>query len=454
MSVLRSFLRNSSGNTAIIFSLAAIPLLLAGGAAVDMVRANRTQAVLQAAADAAALAGGTKSGKTGSIKQLVKDYLEINGALAALDYVENIEAIRDKKKGTLTVKIEGKIKTSLMAIAGIDTMDIGAMSEVMMGNRALEIALVLDNTESMNYEGRLTALKVSAKELVTQVFDNKDPDTYVKIGIVPFANYVNVGLSRRGESWMNVPPDSTYETSWNEYPDAKKSNCRMEPYSGVSDGVPVSGESEVCDWDYGPAKTVKGTGTTQWNGCVGSRNNPMDTEIGSSSVPYPGILDVYCPTPITDLSDDKSLLIGNIDSMVGFGNTYVPAGMLWGWNMLNEAQPLSAAKSKSDMEEDSGTKAIVLMTDGDNTMLPVYPAHEGGPGATADDLFASICANAKADDIQVYTVAFMVEDAATLSKLAKCATDPTKVYTASNAAALSAAFKQIAQTLSAVRLTR
>jgi Flp pilus assembly protein TadG len=457
MSVLKSFLRSTSGNTAIIFSLAAIPMLLAAGSAIDMLRANRAQAVLQGAADAAALAGGTSSGKKGDVKDLVKDYLEINGAQSALDYVESIDVKKNKKKGTLTVEIKGKINTSLMALAGISTMDVGAMSEVQIGNRALEISLVLDNTGSMNEQGRLTALKASAKELVTQVFENKDPDTYVKIGIVPFANYVNVGLPRRSEDWMNVPPDSTYPTEWLEYPDWKESGvCHMEPNTGFSDGVPVTGEHQVCDPIPGQSVLKKGTGTNQWNGCVGSRNNPMDTQVGSHEVPYPGIMNEYCPTPITDLTDDKSLLIGKIDAMVGYGDTYIPAGMLWGWNMLNTAEPLSSAKSKEDMAEDGGTKAIILMTDGLNSMVPVYPTHASanGPAPSSDTLLASVCGNAKADDIEVYTVAFMVDDAATLSNLAKCASDPTKVYTAANSAALSEAFKRIAETLSAVRLTK
>ena len=56
------FLKDTSGNLGMMFAIGAIPLLLAGGAAIDMIRANNTQTILRGAADAAALAGAT-SGK-------------------------------------------------------------------------------------------------------------------------------------------------------------------------------------------------------------------------------------------------------------------------------------------------------------------------------------------------------------------------------------------------------
>ena len=61
--------------------------------------------------------------------------------------------------------------------------------------------------------------------------------------LVPFAQYVNVGMANRNASWMAVPPDTTTTTiyqCWDTYPNAVKSNCRMVTYTGYDDGVPYT----------------------------------------------------------------------------------------------------------------------------------------------------------------------------------------------------------------------
>ncbi len=55
---IRRFSANRSGSAAIIFALAAIPVLSIVGAAVDYSNAVRIRAQMQAAVDAATLAGG------------------------------------------------------------------------------------------------------------------------------------------------------------------------------------------------------------------------------------------------------------------------------------------------------------------------------------------------------------------------------------------------------------
>jgi Flp pilus assembly protein TadG len=458
LSNISKMLRSTSGNTGIIFALAAVPMLLGAGAAVDMVRANRTQAVLQAAADSAALGAGVSGGNVSAVEQLARTYLEVNGANAALDIVDEIEVERDEETGSFNVKIKGKIKTSFMTLAGVPTMSLEASSQVMSTSRALEIVLVLDSTDSMNFEGRLDALKTSARDLVRQVLDSKTENTYVKIGIVPFANYVNVGLGSRGQGWLNVPADTVdVRRSCNQsYPNATSSNCRTEPYSYVKDGVNVSTTTQICDWDYGTPVEQCGDVDfgTKWNGCVGSRNYPLDTEIGTPNVAYPGVMGAYCPTPIKDLSDDKNALIGTINALNATGETYIPAGLLWGWNMLNPAAPLTSAKSQAEMASIDGKKVIVLMSDGASTLVPTYPDHVAGSANTANNLLDEICDNVKGDDIEIFTVAFKVSDNAAESALQSCASGSGYAFDADSSSELVAAFREIAGMLSEVHLTK
>jgi Flp pilus assembly protein TadG len=453
------FLRNTTGNTAIMFSLAAVPLMLGAGAAIDMVRANQARTILQAAADAAALAGAS-SGKTTDValNKIVKDYVKTNGAEDVLTSVKKVKQSLDKTKRTFTVDIDGKLKTNFMLLGGISEMDISAKAEVNIGGNALEVALVLDNTASMNSEGRLDALKVAAKDLVKEVLSAKDTGAYVKVGIVPFSDYVNVGISNRTQSWINVPADST--TTQNicstNYPDATSSNCHMETGSWNNDGVPTPYTYEVCDWVYGsPVTTCSDqTWNNTWNGCVGSRSSTLDTKIGSLATKYPGLQNTWCPQEVTLFDDNESALGSKIDAMVGSGNTYIPSGVLWGWNLLDSNAPLASAKTKTWMKSNGGTKSMVVMTDGDNTLSADYPYHWGSDVPAANAKTAELCENVKKEGIVVYTVAFKVSNTTAKDMLVACASDPAKAFSADDPAALLQAFRDIAKSLLAMRLTK
>ena len=69
-----------------------------------------------------------------------------------------------------------------------------------MGN-ALEVALVLDNTGSMKKDDKETALRQAVQELVDSVMAGQAD---VKVAVVPFSQYVNVGVENRNAPWLEV----------------------------------------------------------------------------------------------------------------------------------------------------------------------------------------------------------------------------------------------------------
>jgi Flp pilus assembly protein TadG len=460
MSLLKKFSKDLRGNTTIMFALAVVPMLLASGAAIDFLRANSTQTVLQGAADAAAVAGAA-SGETSdaALLAVVQEYVNSNGAPEAVDAISSIKARLDEDDRTFSVTIKGTLNTSLMRLAGITSMDVGAFSQVGMGKDALEVALVLDNTGSMNDSNRLPALKAAAKSLVAEILKDSDKH-YVRVGIVPFSEYVNIGKGNRNASWAAIPADtsSTGNSCWDTYPNATKSNCHMEDATSYSDGIPTTYSQEVCDWNYGAAVQQCGpyTQTQTWDGCVGSRSVSDDVIIGNLGFKYPGVQNVYCPAPLKPLSDDKGDIDAAIDSMTGTGNTYIPAGLVWGWNLVNSGDPFNEAKSKGWMKSHGGTKAIVLMTDGDNTLQPSYPYHSdnGGDATLANSKVAALCDNIKGDDITIFTVSLMVNNPVSKAMLVNCASDGNKAFTADDPAALQVAFKHITEALMAMRFVK
>lgn len=454
----KSYFSDVSGSLPVIFAFSAVPLLLAAGSAIDMVKANNAKTVLQVAVDEAALAGATsKITNLAQLDKLVRKYVSGNQAKSVVDYSKSdVTYGTIPATGSFFVKVEGKMKTSFMGLVGYSTIDVDAYAEVEQGGNALELALVLDNTASMNSEGRLAALKVSAKNLVSTIMDNAPSGAYVKIGIVPFSNYVNVGMSNRNKSWIDVQPDSvsTVAQTYPTYPNATYTNCHLTDHPYMNDGVPAVWQSNDCDVNPGLPVNVTYYPSSSWNGCVGSRNGGLDTKTDSMSNKYTGIMDVSCASPLTELTSSKATLDGQIDAMVATGETYIPAGMLWGWNILDSNVPFTGAKTKAQMTALKGTKSLVLMTDGDNTLSANYPRHEDHDSVAADAKTAELCENIKAEGINVYTVGFKVTKPSSISMLANCASSAGQAFAAADNSALNDAFAQIATSLAQVRMAR
>ncbi len=453
MSRLNSFLKSKSGNVALTFALSIVGLLLAVGVAVDMVRANNARTMLQAAADAAVLAGGASSKTTeAEVKAIAGSYIAGNGAGATITKL-TVTEMTQNASGEFRVALEGSVPTSFLAIAGISEVNVGVVSEVKRGTGGpLELALVLDTTGSMA-GSKLDTLKTAAKSLASSVLAG-GPNT--KVGIVPFANYVNVGVSHRGESWLDVPADYTDPpTCYDTYPNA--TGCTTTTYTCYNDGVPATCSSQSCTDNGAPVQVCYGAYLNTWNGCVGSRNDPLNARIDTISTPYPGFLNTSCAPALTDLTGVKSDVDAAIDSLSAYGDTFIPGGLVWGWNLLDPAVPFTNSADFADVTAKGGKKAMVLMTDGANTL---YEWSNGVhwscvPDCHDTDLLTSkLCENVKASGIILYTVLFDVTDPKIETVLRDCATDPGKSFVAADAAALLVAFKNIGASLTQLRLSK
>jgi hypothetical protein len=141
------------------------------------------------------------------------------------------------------------------------------------------------------------------------------------------------------------------------------------------------------------------------------------------------------------------------------GETYIPGGLLWGWNMLNPDEPLTAARTSSELASLGGEKVMVLMTDGYNTRYvdtdgTVSPIKTLPQQTATDSDTSTLCTKIKNDGIKIFTVSFGVTDANITKILQDCATTKEMAYTASTAAALKDAFGSIGAQLKRVHLTQ
>ena len=421
------------GNFAMIFAIALIPIAAAAGAAVDISRAYIVETRLASALDAAALAVGTASGMTAEeVQALAQAYFDANYPASKLGVPGTI-AVADSQT-TVDISVSADLPTTIMGIVGIDTLKIGATSQVMRHGKKLEVVLVLDNTGSMNSGGRLTVLKSAAKDLITTVSAAAVSPGDVRIGIVPFTVDVNVGPSQVNEPWL--------KWSW----DLPTQSCGWQGKG--------KNKNWVCEQD------TRSVSKSSWKGCVIDRDQDYDVSIaapvsGSDATLFPANqndpYNGYCGLrPIVPLSTDWNMLRNEIDEMVAGGATNTTIVFVWCWQMLTHGAVLSNAAAADPDELD---KVMVYMTDGVNTYYRegIGSCNGSSHCSGVDVRTEMVCDAIKQTGITVYTVRLINGNA---SLLQNCATHPSMYYNVNTADELTDVFKSIAQALSNLRLTK
>ena len=87
--LLSAFAIRANGNTAMMFALMMVPIILLLGGGVDVMRTHSARLSLKSAADGAALAAASLT-QTGNAEEVVKDYLASNLGPHE-DVIENLE---------------------------------------------------------------------------------------------------------------------------------------------------------------------------------------------------------------------------------------------------------------------------------------------------------------------------------------------------------------------------
>ncbi|MFN3868025.1 MAG: hypothetical protein ACK4MF_03035 [Hyphomicrobiaceae bacterium] len=186
----------------------------------------------------------------------------------------------------------------------------------------------------------------------------------------------------------------------------------------------------------------------------------------------------YCTTaPLLPLSTSRGEIVNAIRAMGANGMTNIAEGIAWGWRALSPAQPFAEGRSYNDRDN---KKILIVMTDGENTYTSVNNHNASRYNAlgfakpyrtptagrlgktytssayttTMNARTRTVCANAKAEGLKIYTIAFRLEnDATTRNLLRECASDAASAYVASNGAALIDVFQNIGREISKLRIS-
>lgn len=257
--MLRRFLADKGGNYMMMAAVATVPLMGGLGLAVDYSEMTRQRQEVFNALDAAGIATARHLTEVSDVEpEEIKEY-------ARQFFLSNLRSV-DAAKATLTVVLPednkaggGTLQLSaevgyqpyfmqtltklIRADASGDDFNFSAESEIRLKN-TLEVALVLDNSGSMDDKGsgsgkkRIDLLKDAAKQLVDTLAQQaalmKQVEKPVQFALVPFAASVNVGSANAGKSWMDTDGISpVHHENFGNWASMSTGSKRVEQIGGI-----------------------------------------------------------------------------------------------------------------------------------------------------------------------------------------------------------------------------
>jgi len=224
--VLRKFVSDRRGNFAMMTAIATVPIMGGLALAVDYTNMSRHKQITLNALDAAGIATARRIAE-GATDDQAKAYAQsffaanLNGVQVS-NTTLTVTLPNSSESGGGTLKLKADLKyqpyflgvfSSLLGKGTVTDMSFEETSEIRLKN-TLEVALVLDNSGSMNDIGtgsgktRMTLLKEASKQLVDTIAAQaqmmKQLDKPVQFGVVPFAASVNVGSGYNTAAWMDT----------------------------------------------------------------------------------------------------------------------------------------------------------------------------------------------------------------------------------------------------------
>ena len=499
---MKRYLLDSSGNIAIITSLTLGLMILGAGVAVDYSGSTSEYARMQTALDSAVLAAATQeNAPEGQLKQIIRNTVRQNFTPTKANDIDSLDVEVDIVDEKIFASVGLDYSTSFMSMFGRPTMPLHVQSGGPLRRiPALNIALVVDTTDSMS-GANMADLQAAADELIDAL---EDTGADVHMALVPYAQYVNVGLGNRDADWVDASkielhPGEPSTAIVPIYEGGTAPVCIREsaprPVYESDDGILVDTGLTTTDceeWSPGTEGQVVGTeeenrpAYTQefkFNGCMGSRNAPDNRRPeagpldripaamsmqrwryryadGSASdwiAPSPGDHRVTsCGQQLTPLTDDLGLVRNRVNALTTNGQTYLPSGLMWGWRVLDPATPYSQASSRTNAKN-----VMIFMTDGENSAYKIDEYHytagtNKGNARSGLTLANTLCRGIKNDNIELYTVAYNLQggqlEGETSNVLRSCATSSSYAFTPDSRDELVDSFRSITANLAEVKL--
>ena len=517
------FAASERGNVAVLFALFLVPVLSFIGMAIDYGRAARARSAMQSALDSTAL----MLSRDLSQNTISVDDIETKASQYFQSLYTDVEAKGVSIKASyaaptsttasgFTLTASGYIVSDFMQIAGFPTLGFGTKTSTQWGNARLRVALVLDNTGSMDQNNKLTTLKTvtaGPNGLIDQLSALAKNDGDVLISLVPFARVVNVAGGYINPEAIKptgrtvAPTDIILPANWATF--GPKSSC---PWTGSSPTMCIdenTGQAITTLASTGticPAPRESTTTTTvslvdhtRYTGCWDSQptgapgnythtykpmplsciadRDPFMTSSDTAAQPdtedlntlFPAFVwggkdgTASCPPNgsaamqrVIPLSSNWSSLKSAVNGMVAVGNTDQGIGIQVGVQTLIPGGAFNPPE-EADPTVTNYQRYIIVLSDGANTQDRWSNVQK-----TIDDRQAKLCTSINsvkdASNQPLYSVFTVQLDTGTKKDgkstvLQGCATDPSQYYYLTNANQLGQVFQDIGNSIGKLRLT-
>ncbi|MDX2238755.1 MAG: Tad domain-containing protein [Hyphomonadaceae bacterium] len=335
------FLRDRSGNVAMLWALMGATLLSLVGLATDFARAQTLRAEMQNAADGAALVAERSSTKPLADRTTAaRAYFDQTLGSPGLTNDIQFEVFEETNGGH---RVDAQIDLELglaRLIRNTDwTIRVTAHS-VSQASPPIEVALALDNTGSMQND--MQTLRDGAEDLAEFLLQIDGDD--ISVAVVPFVAQVNIGNGAAQLAWMDTAGNNPHH---GEIFEDKYMGYRGVHNNACTDATrfPASYGGFPIRWIRGSAATPGYTDTSRcyafspsdvnifsiynnlptnarWGGCVEARPEPYDVTDAAPNVGTPATMF----TPFFSL-DDGGNVSGPVNNWIT-SSTYDRDNML------------------------------------------------------------------------------------------------------------------------------
>lgn len=404
--------RSQRGSVTAMFLISSVLVLGASFGAIDLVRYNVVQGRMQNALDGATLSAGrnlanlTPTPGTIAADQWKDDafqYFRSNlpdGYLGSnilpedlkIDYSEEITGEGNYRTGQfIEMEVKGDLPLLSTGFFHISSFEVHARNQALRRTRSdLEVVMALDNTGSMS-GSRINTLKKAARNLSSTVLGASEASGVpgrVFVGLVPFADTVNVGNNAHTRQWLDYPAVQTHfiNNFW--------MGCIVEPTGWGGNNLPAAALAPTSKFQ--PLHLTLRTQINNLNLANNERIAMPTAEVPLQPREFNAYgadydrrvwarrssdtrLEVFTAANPSNcrqsrlvrfLDDRLDSINGAIDDMEAEGNTLIPTGLLWAWRMLHPAWRGLAGWGDSEKPRDPEprvlSKVIVLLTDGEN----------------------------------------------------------------------------------------
>jgi Flp pilus assembly protein TadG len=334
--MLQKSLRNDAGSMTVFAMFIFVIILMVGGIAVDVMRYEMQRVHLQNTADRAVLAAGSLR-QPNDPEEVVRDYFRREGLEGNLVDVQVVEGLNFR---TVNVQTSSVVPTLFMRLLGVPELRATPVSASEERYSKVEVALVLDLSNSMNSFNRIDNLRDAGADFVDTLFENAEPDQ-VSLSIIPYTGQVNLGPVF--SQYFNISPRLTQSQCVDFNPNVYNTTA-------IQPGASFAGTGHFDPWHT--------TSTPQM---------------------------FFCPThtgargEVVVMSGDQDFLRNRVSNLMADGNTSIEIGVKWGAALLDPAiRPVISdmivnghvssdfAGRPLNYDDPDVLKVMVIMTDGEN----------------------------------------------------------------------------------------